>query len=57
MLSYIYLQRGVVLRDNYEAFLDEYIYRAPLNDTTFTTAAEEVHTYRVKFILDNDTAE
>ena len=45
------------MRDNSEEFLDDYINCAPLNGIIFITDAVEVHTYLVKFISDNDTAE
>ena len=48
---------GVVLRDNCEDFLDECINCIPLNSIAYNTDLEEVRTYLVKFISDNDTAE
>ena len=56
-LSYIWRPRGVVLRDNYEDLLYEYIDRVPLNGISFTTDTAEVHKYLVNFISDKDIAE
>ena len=45
------------MQDNCEDFLDECINFVPLNSIAYNTDLTEVHTYLVKFISDNDTAE
>ena len=45
---------NVIEPDVYNDFLNEFINRAPLEGPTFIMDAAQVHTYLVKFILDND---
>ena len=45
-----------IIRDNIE-FLDDYVDRAPLVGEAFASDANEVHTYIVNFITENETAE
>ena len=56
-LSYVIRNEPVIPPEIYVNFLDEYVDRAPLNGAAFITDSAEVHTYLVKFISENDTAE
>jgi hypothetical protein len=56
-LVYIIRDDPPVIPVAYTDFIDEYIDKAPLEGTAFITDASEVHTYLVKFISENDTAE
>ena len=56
-LSYVIRPNDVVLKDVYDDHLDEYVDKAALEGPTFVSDAHEVHTYIVKFIAGNDTAE
>jgi hypothetical protein len=57
-LSYIIRDDNIMPRDEpHASFLDDYIDLAPLEGVVFITDAAEVHTYIVKFIAENDTAE
>ena len=57
-LSYIIRDETIQPRNvPHASFIDDYIDSAPLEGIAFITDAAEVHTYIVKFISDNDTAE
>jgi hypothetical protein len=56
-LNYVIKEEPIVIRQNYNNFLDEYIDKAPLDGPAFVIDSAEVHTYIVKFISGNDTAE
>ena len=56
-LSYVCRPDPVVPPAMYVDFLDEYIDNAPLVGAAFVTDSTEVHTYIVKFIASNTTAE
>ena len=56
-LSYICRKVPTVIQPHYADFIDEYIDRAPLTGTAYTTDSAEVYTYLVKFISKNDTSE
>ena len=56
-LSYVLRDDPVIPRAHYADFLDEYIDNAPLTGVEFVADSSEVHTYIVKFIAGNETAE
>lgn len=56
-LNYIVRPKDVTQIENYDDFLDEYVDCVSLQGNAFISDATEVHTYIVKFIAGNDTAE
>ena len=56
-LSYVIRDDATTPRATYVNFLDEYIDKAPLQGSAFIIDTAEVHTYLIKFISENETAE